>query len=256
MKEKQAKVISILNFKGGVGKTTTTLNLGSALARMGKKVLVIDIDVQMNTSFVLGYGVDDGDSIYELMKGTATSYPIYSSHQDNLSFIPSSSKLSQLAIEIAERISRETILKRQLSPLLSMFDYILIDCPPGKGVLTDNALCASHHIIVPITCEMMTMQGVATIITKYEEIKELANPDMTILGFLLTKYNRNYKVSERVRSIVEAEGINVFQSTIRNNMALNVYCETCQSVYEYDPSSNGAKDYESLAKEIESILSK
>jgi len=244
------KVISILNFKGGVGKTTTTLNLGAALANMEKKVLIIDIDVQMNTSFVLGYSANDGASVYELMKGTASTYPIYDTNNPNVQFIPSNMKLGMLAIEIADRISRETILKRMLEPLIPHYDYILIDCPPGKGVLTDNALCASDSILVPITCEMMTMQGVAVILSKFSEIKELANPKLSIEGFLLTKYHKNYKVGKTVRDILEKENVKVFDTAIRDSMSLNVYCETCQSVYEYDANSNGAKDYMALAKEI------
>lgn len=245
-----AKVISVLNFKGGVGKTTTTLNLGAALAKRGKKILLIDIDVQMNTSFVLGYSPNDGESIYELMKGTAQSYPVYDTHEDNLQFIPSSMKLGMLAIEIADRISRETILKRMIAPLLPHYDYILIDCPPGKGVLTDNALCASNSLIIPITCEMMTMQGVAVILSKYSEIKELANPELSIEGFLLIKYNKNFKVGKTVRGILAQEYVPVFNTTIRNSMALNVYCENHQNVFEYDPESTGAKDYMALAEEL------
>jgi len=245
-----ATVISVLNFKGGVGKTTTALNLGAALAKLGKKVLLVDLDVQMNTSFVLRYKASDGENVYDLMKGTCTSYPIYGTETENMMFIPSSMKMGVLATEIADRISRETILRRNIQPLLPMFDYILIDCPPGKGVITDNALCASNEIIVPITCELMTMQGVATILAKYDEIKQLANPELILKGFLLTKYNRNYKVGHTVRTLLEQENVRVFDTTIRNSMALNVYCDTKQNVFDYDSSSNGAKDYMAFAKEL------
>lgn len=245
-----AQTIPILNFKGGVGKTTTALNLGAALARAGKKTLIIDLDVQMNTSFVLGYSIKDGASIYELMKGEATSYPIYDTETNNLQFIPASMKLSTLSIELADKISRETILRRQLAPLQPHYDYILIDCPPGKGVLTDNALCAATGIIIPITCEMMTMQGVATILAKYEEIRMLANESIVIEGFLLTKYNSQTKVGRAVRTFLEDQHMPIFSTTIRNNMALNVCVNGYQNVFDYDPLSNGAIDYSALAEEL------
>lgn len=262
MAAEKARVISVLNFKGGVGKTTTTLNLGAGLARLGKQVLLIDLDVQMNTSFVLNYSVKDGESLYELMNGTAQSYPIYNTHQSGLQFIPSSMKLDILAVELTTKISRETILRRMLAPLTEHYDYIIIDCPPGKSVLTDNALCASDSVLVPITCEEMNKQGVSTIMTKYNEIKQLVNPNIEIEGFLLTKYNRLYRVSRDIQSSLEEQGVKVFNTTIRNSMSLNVYCASYQNVFEYDEDrqqreknyklSNGYADYMSLAKEITS----
>ena len=260
MAERKAKVMSVLNFKGGVGKTTTTLNLGAALARKEQRVLLIDLDVQMNTSFVLNYSVKDGESIYELMNGSAQSYPIYDTNQEGLQFIPSSMKLDVLAVELTNRISRETILRRQLEPLLEHYDYIIIDCPPGKSVLTDNALCASDSVLVPITCEEMNKQGVSTIISKFEEIKQLVNPNICIEGFLLTKYNKQYRISRDMRTTLEELDIKVFDTTIRTSMSLNVYCSGYQSVFEYDEArcaedrryktSNGSLDYAALADEI------
>lgn len=248
--EHHANVVSILNFKGGVGKTTTALNLGAALAMNGKRTLIIDIDVQMNSSFILGYDTADGENVYDLMKGTARSYPIYGTNLPELSFIPASMKLSTLAIEIADRISRETILRRQLEPLRALYDYILIDCPPGKGVLTDNALCASDNIIVPLTCEIMALQGVSAILAKVGEIQQLVNPDLKIMGFLLTKHNAAYKVGKIVRNTLEQEKVPVFDTTIRNSMPLNTYCDQYQSVFELDKNCTGAQDYMALAKEI------
>lgn len=257
-----ARVISVLNFKGGVGKTTTTLNLGAALAKQGKHVLLIDLDVQMNTSFMLSYSINDGESVYELMSGAVKSYPIYDTHTPNLQFIPSSMKLDLLAVELTNRISRETVLRRTLTALLPHFDYILIDCPPGKSVLTDNALCASDSLIIPITCEEMNKQGISTILTKYEEIKQLVNPDLAIEGFLLTKYNKQYTVSRDMRQSLESREVPVFQTVIRTSMSLNRYCQGYQNVFEYDEASfrpgfgrkfeysNGAQDYISLANEI------
>jgi len=255
-----ARVISILNFKGGVGKTTTTLNLGAALARRGKQVLLIDLDVQMNTSFVLNYSVKDGENLYDLMSGSSQSYPIYDTNQERLQFIPSSMKLDILAVELTNKISRETILRRMLAPLMESYDYIIIDCPPGKSVLTDNALCASNSVLVPITCEEMNKQGVSTIMTKFDEIKQLVNPDIEIEGFLLTKYNKQYRISRDIQESLKSQDIKVFETTIRNSMSLNVYCSSYQNVFEYDEArqqaeknyklSNGYSDYMALADEI------
>ena len=142
------KVISILNFKGGVGKTTTTLNLGAALAMRSKNVLLIDLDVQMNTSNILGYSVKDGESVYELMNGGVKEYPIYDTHLDSLKFIPSSMKLDTLIVELTNRMSRETILRRLLQPLLPIYDYIIIDCPPSLGIVMTHYvhLTASSYL--------------------------------------------------------------------------------------------------------------
>lgn len=262
MPTNKARVISVLNFKGGVGKTTTTLNLGAALAKKSKRVLLIDLDVQMNTSFMLSYSIRDGDSIYELMSGSTPSYPVYDTNTPGLQFIPSSMKLDTLTVELTNRVSRETVLRRQLVPLLPHFDYILIDCPPGKSVLTDNALVASDSVLIPITCEEMNKQGISTILTKYEEIKELINPDLTIEGFLLTKYNKQYTVSREMRMSLEGRNVKVFNTAIRTSMSLNRYCLGYQNVFEYDEKtykpgfgkkfaySNGAVDYMQLADEI------
>lgn len=257
-----AKVISVLNFKGGVGKTTTTLNLGAALARQNQRVLLIDLDVQMNTSFVLGYSVKDGDSVAELLAGTAKSFPIYNTVTDGLQFIPASMRLDTLAVELTNRISRETILKRSIQPLLPHYDYIIIDCPPGKSVMTDNAMCACNSLLIPITCEEMNKQGLATILAKFSEIKQLVNPDINIEGFLLVKYNKQYRVSRDMRETLEQTGMSVFQTAIRTSMSLNAYCNGYQNVYDYDEAtfksgfgrkfeySNGAQDYMALAEEI------
>lgn len=257
-----AKVISVLNFKGGVGKTTTTLNLGAALAKKNQRVLLIDLDVQMNTSFVLGYSVKDGENVSDLLAGTATSFPIYNTATEGLQFIPSSMRLDTLAVELTNRISRETILQRCIKPLLPHYDYIIIDCPPGKSVMTDNAMCACSSLLIPITCEEMNKQGLATILSKYNEIKQLVNPDIEIEGFLLVKYNKQYRVSRDMRATLEKTGMNVFQTPIRNSMSLNAYCNGYQNVYAYDEAtfkqgfgrkfeySNGAQDYMALAEEI------
>lgn len=248
--EKQAKVISVLNFKGGVGKTTTVLNLGAALARRGKKVLIIDLDVQMNTSFVLGYSSADGESIYEVLTGETNTFPIYDTKTDGLVFIPSNMKLTSVEMKLGDDVDRDYLLHDKMKPLLPVFDFILLDCPPAKGFLTNNALCASHSLLVPITCEMMTMQGVMVIIEKFKQVTNRANKELEIEGFLLTKYNRGYKVGQFVRDLLTQKEVKVFDTAIRNCMALNVYCNGWQNVFDYDAKCNGAQDYMSLAEEI------
>lgn len=243
-----ASIISILNFKGGVGKTTTTLNLGAALAMAGKKTLLIDIDVQRNTTNVLGYRLSDGSSLYELMKNESKDYPIYDTNTSGLQFIPSSMKLSTLVFELANMFSRETILRECLSPLQDIYDYILIDCPPNTGVLTDNAIAASNTIIVPVSCDAMSLQGVEIILARVKEAARVNK--INIGGFLINRYNARRVQSRNVVNALSEYGVNVFKTYIRECEALKAFCENHQNIFEYDAKSNGAKDYEALAKEI------
>lgn len=251
----KTKVISVLNFKGGVGKTTTVLNLGAALARTGKKVLIIDLDVQMNTSFVLGYSSSDGESMYDVLmdKVEDNNYPIYDTKTEGLVFIPSNMNLTSVEMKLEDNVDINYVLADQLAKLkrrYPFFDYILIDCPPAKGFLTNNALCASDSLLVPITCELMTMQGVMVIIEKYKQVTQRANKNLKIEGFLLTKYNKGYKVGQFVRDLLTQKDVKVFDTSIRNCMALNVYCNGWQNVFDYDAKCNGSQDYMNLAEEI------
>lgn len=263
--EKKAKVISVLNFKGGVGKTTTVLNLSAALARHDKKVLIVDLDVQTCASLVLGYSVSDGENIYDLMMDNTKSYPVYNTVEANVQFIPGSMKMDSLIVDLTSRMCREFELRKRIEPLFPYYDYILIDCPPSKSVLTDNALCTSDSLIIPVSCEHMSKQGLATIIVKYEQVKQMANRDLQIEGFLLTKYIDNRNASRNMVSTLEELNVPVFSTRIRQCSSLDKLSEgsNYHNIFNYDEQtfkpgfgrktieySNGAKDYEALALEI------
>lgn len=268
MADHKANVISILNFKGGVGKTTTTLNLGAALARKGKRVLLIDLDVQMNTTNNLGYSIKDGESVYELLAGINDGFPVYDTNEPNLQFIPSSTRLDVLASMLANETGRELVLREKINPLFQIYDFVLIDCPPGKSVLTDNAICASDYVIIPTLCEEMCQQGLVSVITKIDTIKKRLHHDAIVLGFLLTRYDKREKVDIRTMYDILAQ-INapVFKTVIRKCVSLSRFCQY-QNVFVYDEKSfksgfgrkfaysNGADDYLALADELLTCLRK
>lgn len=262
MAEHKANVISILNFKGGVGKTTTTLNLGAALARKGKRVLLIDLDVQMNTTNNLGYSIKDGESVYELLAGVNDGYPVYDTIEQNLQFIPSSTRLDVLASMLANETGREFVLREKIAPLYNIYDIVLIDCPPGKSVLTDNAICASDYVLIPTLCEEMCQQGLVSVITKIDTIKKRLKHEAIVLGFLLTRYDKREKVD--IRTMYDILGqikAPVFNTVIRKCVSLSRFCQY-QNVFAYDEKtfkpgfgrkfaySNGADDYMALSDEL------
>lgn len=245
------KVYSVLNFKGGVGKTTTTINLGAALARMKKKVLIIDLDGQKNSTTILGFKDEDGENIYDFLTGRTQEVFAYNSHTKGLDYVPSSTEMRNIELNLNSRKSREHILEKFTEKVRPEYDYILIDCPPGKGVIIDNAMTASDGIIIPIECEMLSLQGLTEIVCEVNEVKSELNPELEIVGFLATKYDGRLRLNRDILS-----GLNenfpgkVFQTKIRRNVSLAEFCQTSQHIFDYAPDSYGAEDYESLAYEL------
>lgn len=249
-----AKVYSILNFKGGVGKTTTTINLGAALARLKKKVLIIDLDGQKNSTKILGFKDELGDNIYDFLIGKTHEVFSYSTSTKNLDYVPSSSEMRNIELNLNSKKSRERILEKFISQVSDSYDYILIDCPPGKGVIIDNAMTASNGIIVPIKCEMMSMDGLTEIVCEVNEVKSVLNPDLEITGFLGTMYDSRLRLNKEIlNGLNENFPGKVFKTIIRRNVSLAEFCGNSQDIFEYSPTSYGAEDYMSLAKEIINI---
>lgn len=243
------QIISIVNHKGGVGKTTSVSSLGVALARMGKRVLLVDLDAQGNLTDTLTQtpGVR---SIYDSLR-TLETIPVVNI-REGLDLCPSSIDLVSMDLELADKKDREYRLSKLLQGL--DYEYILLDCPPSLGLLTINALTASTKVIIPLTPEALPAKGLGTLLDIIERTKETLNPGLSLGGILITRYNRrkiNRLVEEALR---ETFGDSVFRTKIRENVDISESPLQNKDIYSYSPDSIGAKDYESLAVEIVSKL--
>ena len=247
------RVIAIANQKGGVGKTTTSINLSAALAEKGKKVLVIDTDPQGNTTSGLGLDKQNlENTIYELMIGECDiNESIHENVFDNLDIIPSNVNLAAVEIELIDADQKEYILREAISSVKDNYDFIIIDCPPSLSMLTVNAMTTANTVLVPIQCEYYALEGLSQLVKTISLVNSRLNPDLTIEGVVLTMYdnrtNLSEQVAENVRSFFKDR---VHKAVIPRNVTLGEAPSHGEPISLYDPRCAGAMAYLALAKEI------
>ncbi|MDX8349183.1 AAA family ATPase [Cognatiyoonia sp. IB215446] len=250
------KIIAIANQKGGVGKTTTTINLGAALAERKKKILLIDLDPQGNASTGLGIDQDQREATtYDLLAGDATLTEAAQKTSDaNLSIIPATTDLSSADIELIDNEQRSFLLRNVLrdhADSIANYDYILIDCPPSLNILTVNAMIAAHSIIVPLQSEFFALEGLSQLILTVRDVRQSANPDLRIEGIALTMYDSRNNLSLQVEDDArENMGDMVFQTVIPRNVRVSEAPSFAMPVLAYDTHSKGSAAYRALADEV------
>lgn len=245
-----AKVITIFNQKGGVGKTTTVVNLSSALAKLKKKVLVIDLDPQANATSGLGVEKEQEHNVYDLLINN-NKQTIIKTEYKNLDLIPSNGDLAGIEIELSRKSNWQNRLKESIKEIKDDYDYCIIDSPPSLGVLSMIALVASDSILVPVQCEYYALEGVGQLMSTISLVRDSFNPELQIEGVVLCMYDGRTNLSIQVADEVKGFfGEKVYKNVIPRNVRLAEAPSFGMNIFEYDEKSKGAKSYMSLAKEF------
>jgi chromosome partitioning protein len=248
-----ARIISLCNQKGGVGKTTSTINLGAALAEYGRKVLAVDFDPQGALSAGLGVPTHDVPTIYDLLLGTVknTADVIIPTAFENLHVLPANIDLSAAEVHLINEVARETILARVLAQVSDQYDVILVDCQPSLGLLTVNALTASHGVLIPLECEFFALRGVALLVETIEKVKDRLNPALELDGILATMYDaRTLHSREVLERVVETFGPQVFETVIGRTVKFPDASVAGAPITTFAPDHQAADAYRQLAREL------
>ena len=255
--------IAVMNQKGGVGKTTTAVNLSAALATEGHRVCLLDLDPQAHASLHLGVSLRDGEpSIYDVLTGDLLFPAVRQQVADNLWLVPAHLDLAAAEVELAGEVGREVILRDKLAQDDTPFDYLLIDCPPSLGVLTINALTMVREVFLPLQPHFLALHGLSKLLKTIEVVSKRLNRDLKLSGVLLCMYDANTRLAAEVSTDISAyftreqtpdcvwAQARAFETRIRRNIRLAEAPSFGQSIFQYAPTSNGAEDYRSLAREV------
>lgn len=248
------QTVAVLNQKGGVGKSTTVINLAAYLARDGRKVLVVDIDPQGNTTSGLGLNKQSLDAtLYDVLFSRAPAKnTMKKATSHKLSILPANEQLAGAEVEMVSLPAREFMLKGVLDNLPQAHEYVLIDCPPSLGLLSVNALAAADHVLIPVQAEYYALEGLSQLLSVVQQVKAAINPDLNVLGVILTMYDSRNSLSEQVKKELEKYfGEKMFQTVIPRNVRLAEAPSFGRTIAEHDKWSKGARAYKNLAREFE-----
>ena len=244
------RIIAIVNQKGGVGKTTTAINLGAALARAGRRVLLVDVDPQANLTASLGVQAGDAPTLYRVLRGDAPAREAIV-RRGGYDVLPAGIDLSGAEIEFAAAAGREFLLSEALAPVLPDYDYALLDCAPSLGLLTLGALTLAGEVFIPLQSEYLALQGVSQLLQTVQVVCRRLNPRLAVTGIVATLYDQRKRLNrEVIENIASYFGAKLFSTRIRDNISLAEAPSYGQDIFEYRPDSYGAQDYAALAAEV------